>query len=403
MTFRRRRTVAFAAALALALPPACDASMEGGDASPACRPAHACAPMDALVVMSDQASSGVGALALDAGAGAGAASASAFFGVDLGRDPSLSLSNGRAFMIARDLDTIFELSPGCGEPLCRWSTRLAGREASTNPQDVAAAPDGSLWIPRFALPSVAILDDRGREAHTLELPDLDGDGNPNASAIRIAQVAGVPKAFIALGLLEYEDAAHPFRSIRPSVLLVADVASRTIERTIELRARNPFNTIVEHGGRFFLTGAGNFDVADEPDAGVERLDPAAPDVARMLVSEPELGGSASAVAVDDGCAAAIVADASVANATSVVTFDPESGETLRTAQKGGPLFGPSSGFDLWAIAWSEGRLLVGDRRRSDRGYPIHVFERQTPGGCDLVERAEPIYVAQKPVALRSIR
>lgn len=350
--------------------------------------------MNALVAMSDQSSSGIGALALGG-------EVTGFFGVDLGRDPQLAISNGRAFMIARDIDTIFELSPSCGEPMCRWSTRRQGR--STNPQDVAAAPDGSLWVPRFSEASVAVIDRDGRESHTVALPDLDGDGNPNASAIRILGA----KAYVALGLLQYQDAQHPFRSLRPSALAIIDVASHALERTLELRARNPFNAIAEHRGRFFFTGAGNFDVADEADAGIERLDPAAPEVERLLVSELELGGSPSAVAVTDGCAAAIVADPTLVNATSVVTFDPDSGAMVRTAKKGGALLGPSAGFDFWAIAWSEGRLLVGDRRRSERGYPIHVFERAagsvgSAGACDLVERAVPIYVAQKPVALRSL-
>lgn len=341
--------------------------------------------------MSDQASSAVGAIGLGGGV-------TNFFGVDLGKDPQLAVSNGRAFFVARDLDTVFEISPRCGEPLCRWSTQHAGRQGTTNPQDVAVAPDGTLWVPRFGMPNVAILDASGGEARTIDLPDLDGDGNPNASAIRIVDVGGAAKAFVALGLLDDRD-PH-FASHRASALVVIDVASRAIERTIELRGRNPFNAIVEHGGRFFLTDAGNFANADEADAGIERLDPRDPEHERLLIPETELGGSPSAVAIDDGCAAAIVADPTVANATSVVTFDPDTGDTLRTAKKGGALLPPSEGFDFWAITWSEGNLLVGDRRRGAKGYPIHVFEKS--GRCDLTERAEPLWVAQKPVALRAI-
>ena len=175
--------------------------------------------MNALVAMSDQSSSGVGAVAFGG-------TLTAFFGVDLGRDPQLSVSNGRAFMIARDTDTVFELSRECGEPMCRWSTRREGR--ATNPQDVAAAPDGSLWIPRFNEATVAVIDREGREARTIALPDLDGDGNPNASAIRIVTVGGAAKAFVSLGLLEFQDAQHPFRSLRPSEIGRASCRERVL-------------------------------------------------------------------------------------------------------------------------------------------------------------------------------
>lgn len=368
----------------------CNADVQQQPAS-RCVEGHPCADTSALVAMGDQSSSGVGAVGLGG-------AVTNFFGVDLGTDPQLSVSAGRAFYVARDLDTIFELSPRCGEPLCRWSTRRAGRQGTTNPQDVAVAPDGTLWVPRFGMPNVAILDASGGEAQSVDLPDLDGDGNPNASAIRILDVDGAAKAFVAVGLLDDRD-PH-FASRRPSALVVIDVASRKVERTIALRGRNPFNFIVEQGSWFFLADAGNFAAADETDAGVERIDPRHPDRGPLLVPETELGGSTSAVAVTEGCAAAIVADPTEVNATSVVTFDPDSGAALRTAKKGGPLLAPSAGFDFWAIAWSEGKLLVGDRRRGAKGYPIHVFDKT--GRCDLTERAEPLWVAQKPVALRAL-
>lgn len=370
----------------------CDADVHEAQSGASCADETRCEPMNALVAMSDTSSSGVGALSLSSGV-----APTSFFGVDLGKDPSLNVSRGRAFLLARDLDTIFEISPRCGQPLCRYSTRRAGQSGTTNPQDVAVAPDGTLWVPRFGLPNVAVVDARG-EIATVALPDLDGDGNPNASAIRILDVDGVGKAFVALERLDDRD--PKFRSRGPSSLAVIDTTSRAVERTIALRGRNPFNVIVEANAAFYLTAAGNFDDAAEADAGIERIDPRAPDVGGWLLGEPDLGGSASAVAVDGDCGAAIVADPTLVNATSVVTFEARTGRPLRTIAHGGALFGPTTGFDLWAIAWSGGKLLVGDRRRAGAGYPIHVFERGA--GCDLTETASPIFVAQKPVALRSL-
>jgi len=386
-TLARRLLPPTAAALVLS----CEGSPSGDENR--CRSASACGATDALVVMSDQSSGGVSAISAAAGS-----ATTGFFGVDLGADPQLSVSRGRSFYVARDLDAIFELSPRCGEPLCRFSTKQDGLSGSSNPQGVGAAPDGSLWVPRFASATLALLEGGGVR-QTLPLPDLDGDGNPNASGIAIVDVDGVSKAIVTLGLLDDKNAT-PFRAVRPGALAIFDVATRTLERTTPLAGRNPFNAVVFHGGALFVTDAGNFDADDERDAGIERVDPHHPEDARLLITEATLGGSASAVAIADGCGAAIIADRSKTNATSVVTFDPETGAPLRTATQGGVLFGPSLDYHFWAIAFVGDKLLVGDRRRSASGYPIHVWNKT--GRCELVPRESPIYVAQKPVALRAM-
>src|SRR4051812_23086004 len=89
----------------LSLPMGCGAAKT--DAQPT-----VCAGTSALVAVSDYASSGVGRLALDGG---GALS----FGVDLGKDPALTVSQGRAFFVARDGDAIFEVDPRCGTAIAR--------------------------------------------------------------------------------------------------------------------------------------------------------------------------------------------------------------------------------------------------------------------------------------------
>jgi hypothetical protein len=60
----------------------------------------------------------------------------------------------------------------------------------------------------------------------------------------------------------------------------------------------------------------------------------------------------------------------------------------------------TAGFDLAALAWRGDVLMVGDRRAAAGGkYPIHVFDKS--GACDLTERADTIFISQKPVALRT--
>jgi hypothetical protein len=156
----------------------------------------------------------------------------------------------------------------------------------------------------------------------------------------------------------------------------------------------------EQDGALFLAEPGNFDADDEPLAGIERFDTRS-STTRLLVREPDLGGSVAEIAVTEGCGAAIIAGPQFGvNPTSVVTFDPVTGQVFTTARA--PLLGPTPGYDLQALAWRGDRLYVGDRRSTSTGYRVHVFERQ-PGTCRLQESRDAIYLPQRPVALRPAR
>jgi hypothetical protein len=354
--------------------------------SPAERAAGPCASLDVLVAASDYASSGVGAFALD---GRG----SLAFGVDLGTDPMLAVSRGRAFLIARDHDTVFELDPRCGTATSRINVHDTSKQGTANPQDVAVAPDGTLWLPRYNVPSVLVVDAAGAVHGSIDLSPYDPDTNPNASAIRIVDGAGGAKAFVTLERLD--DTKNPPEPNLPSQVIRIDVASMKVVATIDLEGRNPFG-LVEHGGLFYIAEPGNFSALDEPAAGIERFDPAT-GTAHLLVRERELGASVAEVAVTSGCGAAIVADATAKNVTSLVTFDPTTGAVVTAAADA--VLGPTEGFDLQGLAWKGDVLLVGDRRRTDRGYAVHAFDRT--GACTLVARPDVIFLQQKPIALRA--
>ncbi len=317
-------------------------------------------------------------------------------GLDLGKDPQLAMSNGRTFFINRDADLLFELDAKCGTPTSAIKVHDNG-VGSVNPHDVAAAPDGSLFVVLYNVPRIDFVKD-GKIDGTLDLSSYDGDGNPQAESIQIVDVAGVPKAFVALERLDDTDMVHPLSSKQASFMLRVDVATRKVEETIVLAGRNPFNAMAESGGALFLAEPGNFDSADEPLAGIERFDTAT-STTKLLVTEHDLGGSVSEVAVTDGCGAAIVAGPqSTVNPTSLVTFDPVTGKVLTSPQA--PLLGPTPGYDLQALAWRGSFLYVGDGRRGAGGYPVHIFER-APGTCNLHEVTDrSIELPQRAVALR---
>lgn len=159
-------------------------------------------------------------------------------GVALGRDPQLSFSNGRAFFIAHDNELIFELDPRSGRPSAQYSVNEQGAQRSAGgPHDVAAAPDGSLWVAHYGRGQVLVLRD-GEVEHAIDLSGYDKDGNPQPESVRIVTVGGTPKAFVALERL---DDAERLASTRPSQMLRIDVATRQVEETFELAGRNPFN------------------------------------------------------------------------------------------------------------------------------------------------------------------
>lgn len=355
-----------------------------GPAAGAPAPASSCAGYDGLWAASNYSSSAVGAFSL----GGRLTSAT---GVDLGADPALSVSRGRAFFVARDQDLVFELDPACGTPRSRFSVHQSSHSGSSDPQAVAVAKDGSLWVPLYDVPLLLVLGPTGGDVlRTIDLSPYDGDGNPQASAIAIVDTPAGEKAFVALERLADHDG---LKAEQPSWMLRVDVATGKVEAHVALVGRNPFG-MVEDGPILWLATPGNFDSSTDALAGVERFDTDTSTTA-LVVGEKSLGASVAEVAVLGGCGAAIVADATLANATSLVLFDPNTGAVIASGARS-PL--ATDNYDLQGLAWKDGALLVGDRRRAATGFPVHVFE-VTPS-CVATERADAPALPLPPVALR---
>jgi len=386
-----RAGFALAAAVAATTIAACDGPTPSS-ASSACGTSSAmatpstCGTTDALWVASDYSSSAVGAMSTSVLATSTAGR------VDLGADPALAVSRGRAFYVARELDTVFELDPGCGTPMARFSAHVGTSSASSDPYDVGVARDGSLWIPLYLAAKILVLTP-GCEEHFIDLSSYDTDHNPDAMGIAIVDTPAGEKAFVPLQRL------NPYpKSTQPSWMLRIDVATARVEATIVLAGRNPFGMSEDAAGMLWLAEPGNFDDATEPLAGVERFDTST-STTSLVVHEADLGGSVAEVAVTGGCGVAIAADATAANATSLVTFDATTGSPLLTAAHS-PLStgGPRGGLDLEGLSWLQGDLFVGDRRRASDGYPVH---RLAAAGCTLTTQPDRIFLPLPPVAIRA--
>jgi hypothetical protein len=357
----------------------------GSTSSTTTAPQGSCGtPVRALLAASDYTSSGVGGLLSDGGV-------ELRYGADLGGDPQLTVTNGRSFFIARDHDLLFEIDPACGEPIARLSVRADGEQGSQNPQDVAATSDGTLFVPRYNSGDLFVVDKSGATS-SISLASFDADGNPQPSAATTIGAAGAEKVFVALERLDDKT----LKSVQPSMVVRIDAKTRSVDGQVMLAGKNPFNLPVLHGNALYYAEPGNFDDASESAAGIERLDPQAM-TSSLLVSEKDLGGSVVAIAITDGCGAAIVANAvTMVNATSLVTFDPDTGK-VHVSAAASPL--ATGGFDLAGLTFSNGTLFVGDRRRADQGYPIHAFA--VGAGCTLTQLPDATTSPQKPVVVRS--
>jgi hypothetical protein len=354
-----------------------------------------CAGSDALWVASDYTSSAVGGLSVTGNVWATTGRA------DLGADPALAVSGGRAFYVTRDQDTIFEVGTQCGNPTEEWTVRQPGTAGSSDPQDVGVASDGSLWVPLYLSGSLMVLSPTGAIEHIIDLSAYDDDGNPDASAIAIVDTPAGEKAFVPLQRLTWN--GQSYQSEQPSLMLRIDVATATVEAQIALAGRNPFG-MVRVGSILWLSepgesAGGGFASATDPLGGIERFDTSTSTTV-LVVHEADLGGSVTEVAVSGSCGAAIVADATSVNATSLVTFDPVSGAPIASAaQSPFSTTGADGGFYLQGTAWLGTNLYVGDRRRAVSGYPVHGFGASA--ACGLTLQPDAIFLPLPPVELRT--
>jgi len=384
-----RQRAAWPSSLVPMLAGAAIAACSGPSAPPA--PPSACPGSSALWVASDYTSSAVGAMAT-------AGTVWSVTGrVNLGADPALAISGGHAFYVARDLDAIFALDPQCGTPLQEWSVHQANHPGTSNPYDVAIASDGSMWVPLYNVPTLLVLSSDGGVVRTIDLSSYDSDGNPDAMGVAIVATPSGEKAFVPLQRLNN---TQDYVSAQPSWMLRLDVQSGTVEDTIVLAGRNPFEMTQDpDAGLLWLAEPGNFDDAGEPLAGVERFDTAT-STSALIAHEADLGGSVTEVAISGGCGAAIVADATIANSTSVVTFDPSSGAVFASASNSPfATAGADGGFDLEGTAWLNGEFFVGDRRRAADGYPLHAF--RVTGTCTLQPTGDDVLLPLPPVEIRA--
>ena len=289
----------------------------------------------------------------------------------LGGDATLSRASSRSFVSARGLGIVHEIDPVTLRILRTHAASTAAEAISPNPQDVAIDENGRLWIVRYGLSSVGIIEADGTWGAAVDLSALaDTDGVPEMAAIQI--VGGV--AYVTLERLERSDGES--KATGPGLIAVIDVVSRAVE-SFSLIGENPFGRMAPvlgepSGTLVTVVTPGDFD-AISPTDGIEQVDLARGE-STQLVSEVELEGSpiAAIVAGPNEGYAIVAGPEPGLNPTKVVAFDPAAGKVTQTLADSRA---STEGFFHADLAVSGGFLAVADR--TPGAARIRFFDRRT--------------------------
>lgn len=337
--------------------------------------APACERVEVYALYSDYQSARVGGVTSDA-------RAIDVGGVDLGADVALASSNGRSYLLARDFDNLFELQPACGFPAQRSSLRSQASDVPLNPQSVARDDDGGLWIANYSsIPLLHLSADGKRTPVTVS--DVDDDGNPQATFVHTTAHGQLVAWFARLDDRHYPAPKGPAR------IVYLDTQTGAEQKRVDTAGWNLFGMLDVHERDAYAAAPGSFQNAGETHAGIEhlRIDEG---VSSLLVDEVFLGGSPTAVRIDDGCAAVIVVDATEASHSQLVSFsisDPAATRAVAVQS--------TKGYDLIGLAWANGQLYLGDRQ--DRKGKVRRFLRGA--NCTLEEQVPAVPTRGLPFAL----
>jgi hypothetical protein len=242
----------------------------------------------------------------------------------LSGDGILAGAGERLFFVDRMqgvLDPIDPTSLGlAGDPIAAFAT--GENPAEPNPHGVDVDADGQLWIARFGMASLAVIDRAGKLAATVDLSKLDpDDGVPDMEAVHVDG----DRVHVALELLDFRsDPDNLVLPRGPGLIVTLDRKSHARTGKFALAGRNPFGGFVPMdaaGSRFAIATPGRI-FATDPQDGIDVVDFAQAS-ATQLISEVELGGSATEVVVAGPTEAyAIVAGDGQTSQTSLVRFDP---------------------------------------------------------------------------------
>ena len=292
---------------------------------------------------------------------------------------------GRVYVVNRlGADTIQILDPQLGFLTPTNGTVSVGN--GTNPQDIAFVSTNKAYVSRLASAQLVILNpttlvQRGIvDLSSLVTPN-DGDGSPEPASMLVHN----GWVYVALQHIDFTQPQLP--KVANGQVVVINPATDSIMTVIELHGKNPFSEFQFSPtlNRILISSVGDFGAID---GGIEAINPDT-NIADMqfAVTEAVMEGDITAfVTVSRTKGFAIVADANFANA--LITFDPSSGQRLKT------IVGPFNGVlpHLAVNSQNEVYVAVIDTQMATSG--LRIFDADT----DNEITTTPLNVGQFPPA-----
>ncbi len=297
--------------------------------------------------------------------------------------------DGRVYIINRlGQDNILVLSADdLRTPLLQFSVGNG-----SNPQDIAFVGPDKAYVSRYATPELLVIDPRdGSELGTIDLSAFaDGDGLPET-----AQMALVGKRlYVACQLFDRDNGWVPAER---GLVAVVDVETDQVVdmdpaadgmQGWTLSAGNPVD-LEAVGNLLIVAQTANF---GDKEGGLEILDLTAGASRGLVVSEADLGGDVTAVAlVSAQRAYVVISDDNFAN--QVLPVDLESGAV------GAPLAGHSTGFTPNIVVDGD-RLIVADGGTFDNPQSAGLLIYDVESGALLTG---PISTGLPPASIAVMR
>jgi hypothetical protein len=291
--------------------------------------------------------------------------------------------HGRVYVVNRlGADSIQILDPQLG-----FITPTNGEismGSGTNPQDIAFVSTNKAYVSRLASAQLVILNPTTLvQLGVVDLSSLvtpnDSDGSPEP-AYMLVHNGGV---YVALQHIDFTQPQLP--KVANGQVVVINPATDSIMTVIELHGKNPFSEFQFSPtlNRILISSVGDFGVTD---GGIEAINPDTNTAdTHFAVTEATMGGDITAfVLVSSTKGFAIVSDANFAN--SLITFDPSSGQRLKTIV--GPLNVPMP--QLAINSNNEVYLAITDTATTATG--LRIFDADT----DNEITSSPLNVGQFP-------
>jgi hypothetical protein len=247
-----------------------------------------------------------------------------------------------------------------GAQLARFDVTEPGMAAAkSDPADVAIGPDGALWVTRFGLSTLLILEPDGSHRRTVDLAAFDDDGLPQMSAIAIDS----GRALVALEKLDTR-----LQTKTKGAVVSIDLATYAATAFVDLPAKTPREKFVRgpDGALYVACIGGPLNTTADRDAALVRVDPSTKTATKVL-DAATVGGFVSAFDLGDGSTGyAIVAAFEGDNPTRLIRFDVATGVV-------GATWATSAGYKFWDVAAVGEQVLLADR--ADDAPGIRVLSR----------------------------